>query len=179
MGPVISAAHRHRIVGPIDGGVSQRAELLLDGRGIKVPGGESGFFVGPTLFDRVTPAMDVYREEIFGPVLIVLRVAGYEEAVQLVNANPYGNGTAIFTRSGHWARRFQHEIEVGMVGVNVPIPVPMAFFSFGGWKASLFGDLHMHGMEGIAFYTRSKVVTTRWPAPAERMAASLVMPTLG
>jgi malonate-semialdehyde dehydrogenase (acetylating)/methylmalonate-semialdehyde dehydrogenase len=179
MGPVISAAHRDRIVSLIDSGVSQGAELLLDGRGIKVPGGENGFFVGPTLFDRVTPAMDIYREEIFGPVLIVLRVAGYEEAVQLVNANPYGNGTAIFTRSGHWARRFQHEIEVGMVGVNVPIPVPMAFFSFGGRKASLFGDLHMHGMEGIAFYTRSKVVTTRWPAPAERMAASLVMPTLG
>jgi malonate-semialdehyde dehydrogenase (acetylating)/methylmalonate-semialdehyde dehydrogenase len=179
MGPVISAAHRDRIVGLIDSGVSQGAELLLDGRGIKVAGGENGFFVGPTLFDRVTPAMDIYREEIFGPVLIVLRVASYEDAVQLVNDNPYGNGTAIFTRSGHWARRFQHEIEVGMVGVNVPIPVPMAFFSFGGWKASLFGDLHMHGMEGVAFYTRSKVVTTRWPAPAERMAASLVMPTLG
>jgi malonate-semialdehyde dehydrogenase (acetylating)/methylmalonate-semialdehyde dehydrogenase len=179
MGPVISAAHRDRIVGLIDSGVSQGAELLLDGRGIKVAGGENGFFVGPTLFDRVTPAMDIYREEIFGPVLIVLRVASYEDAVQLVNDNPYGNGTVIFTRSGHWARRFQHEIEVGMVGVNVPIPVPMAFFSFGGWKASLFGDLHMHGMEGVAFYTRSKVVTTRWPAPAERMAASLVMPTLG
>jgi malonate-semialdehyde dehydrogenase (acetylating)/methylmalonate-semialdehyde dehydrogenase len=179
MGPVISAAHRDRILGLIDSGVSQGAELLLDGRGIKVAGGDNGFFVGPTLFDRVTPAMDIYREEIFGPVLIVLRVASYEDAVQLVNANPYGNGTAIFTRSGHWARRFQHEIEVGMVGVNVPIPVPMAFFSFGGWKASLFGDLHMHGMEGVAFYTRSKVVTTRWPAPAERIAASLVMPTLG
>jgi malonate-semialdehyde dehydrogenase (acetylating)/methylmalonate-semialdehyde dehydrogenase len=179
MGPVISAAHRDRILGLIDSGVSQGAELLLDGRGIKVAGGENGFFVGPTLFDRVTPAMDIYREEIFGPVLIVLRVASYEDAVQLVNANPYGNGTAIFTRSGHWARRFQHEIEVGMVGVNVPIPVPMAFFSFGGWKASLFGDLHVHGMEGVAFYTRSKVVTTRWPAPAEHIAASLVMPTLG
>jgi malonate-semialdehyde dehydrogenase (acetylating)/methylmalonate-semialdehyde dehydrogenase len=179
MGPVISAAHRDRIHGLIDSGVAQGAALLLDGRGLTVPGLENGFFVGPTLFDRVTPAMDIYREEIFGPVLIVLRVASYEDAVSLVNANPYGNGTAIFTRSGHWARRFQHEIEVGMVGINVPIPVPMAFFSFGGWKASLFGDLHMHGMEGVSFYTRSKVVTTRWPAPAERMANSLAMPILG
>jgi malonate-semialdehyde dehydrogenase (acetylating)/methylmalonate-semialdehyde dehydrogenase len=179
MGPVISAAHRDRIHGLIDSGVAQGAALLLDGRGLAVPGLENGFFVGPTLFDRVTPAMDIYREEIFGPVLIVLRVASYEDAVSLVNANPYGNGTAIFTRSGHWARRFQHEIEVGMVGINVPIPVPMAFFSFGGWKASLFGDLHMHGMEGVSFYTRSKVVTTRWPALAERMANSLAMPTLG
>jgi malonate-semialdehyde dehydrogenase (acetylating)/methylmalonate-semialdehyde dehydrogenase len=179
MGPVISAAHRDRIHGLIDSGVAQGAALLLDGRGLTVPGLENGFFVGPTLFDRVTPAMEIYREEIFGPVLIVLRVPSYEEAVSLVNANPYGNGTAIFTRSGHWARRFQHEIEVGMVGINVPIPVPMAFFSFGGWKASLFGDLHMHGMEGVSFYTRSKVVTSRWPAPAERMASSLAMPILG
>ncbi|TCS71697.1 methylmalonate-semialdehyde dehydrogenase [acylating] [Sulfuritortus calidifontis] len=179
MGPVISAAHRDRIVGLIDSGVAQGAELVLDGRGLKVAGLEGGFFVGPTLFDRVRPEMDIYREEIFGPVLIVLRVASFDEAVRLVNANPYGNGTAIFTGSGHWARRFEHEIEVGMVGVNVPIPVPMAFFSFGGWKASLFGDLHMHGMEGVYFYTRTKVVTSRWPAPAERTANTLVMPTLG
>ena len=179
MGPVISAAHRDRIVGLIDSGVAQGAELVLDGRGIAVAGLENGFFVGPTLFDRVTPQMDIYREEIFGPVLIVLRLASFEAAVQLVNANPYGNGTAIFTRSGHWARRFENEIEVGMVGVNVPIPVPMAFFSFGGWKASLFGDLHMHGMEGVYFYTRTKVVTSRWPAPAERVGSALAMPTLG
>jgi len=179
MGPVISAAHRDRIVSLIDSGVAQGAELLLDGRGIGVAGCENGFFVGPTLFDRVTPEMDIYREEIFGPVLIVLRVDNFDAAVRLINANPYGNGTAIFTGSGHWARRFENEIEVGMVGVNVPIPVPMAFFSFGGWKASLFGDLHMHGMEGVYFCTRTKVVTSRWPAPAEKTGSSLAMPTLG
>ncbi len=179
MGPVISAAHRDKIVGYIDSGAAQGASLVLDGRGIEVPGHENGFYVGPTLFDHVTPDMTIYREEIFGPVLIVLRAADFDQALDLVNANPYGNGTAVFTRSGHFARRFQHEIEVGMVGINVPIPVPMAFFSFGGWKASLFGDLHMHGMEGVSFYTRSKVVTSRWPAPAERSAAGLAMPTLG
>jgi malonate-semialdehyde dehydrogenase (acetylating) / methylmalonate-semialdehyde dehydrogenase len=179
MGPVISAAHRDRIVSLINSGVAQGAELLLDGRGIEVAGCENGFFVGPTLFDRVTPEMDIYREEIFGPVLIVLRVDSFEAAVRLINANPYGNGTAIFTGSGHWARRFENEIEVGMVGVNVPIPVPMAFFSFGGWKASLFGDLHMNGMEGVYFYTRTKVVTSRWPAPAEETGSTLAMPTLG
>ena len=179
MGPVISKAHRDRIVALIGSGVAQGAELVLDGRGIRVAGCENGFFVGPTLFDRVTPQMDIYKEEIFGPVLIVLRADSFESALKLVNANPYGNGTAIFTGSGHWARRFENEIEVGMVGVNVPIPVPMAFFSFGGWKASLFGDLHMHGMEGVYFYTRTKVVTSRWPAPAERTGGSLAMPTLG
>jgi malonate-semialdehyde dehydrogenase (acetylating)/methylmalonate-semialdehyde dehydrogenase len=179
MGPVISKPHRDRIVSLIDSGVAQGAELVLDGRGVRVAGCENGFFVGPTLFDRVTPAMDIYREEIFGPVLIVLRADSFDSAVKLINANPYGNGTAIFTGSGHWARRFENEIEVGMVGVNVPIPVPMAFFSFGGWKASLFGDLHMHGMEGVAFYTRTKVVTSRWPAPAERTGSTLAMPTLG
>ena len=177
MGPLISAAHRERIVSLIDSGVAQGAELVLDGRGLTVPDCEHGFFVGPTLFDRVTPGMDIYREEIFGPVLIVLRAENYEAAVKLVNANPYGNGTAIFTSSGHWARRFENEIEVGMVGVNVPIPVPMAFFSFGGWKASLFGDLHVHGMEGVYFHTRTKVITSRWPAPSERTASSLAMPT--
>ncbi len=179
MGPVISAAHRDRIVSLIDSGVAQGAELALDGRGLQAAGNENGFFVGPTLFDRVKPEMDIYREEIFGPVLIVLRVESYEAAVELINANPYGNGTAIFTSSGHWARCFENEIEVGMVGINVPIPVPMAFFSFGGWKASLFGDLHMHGMEGVYFYTRTKVVTSRWPALAERTGNTLAMPTLG
>ncbi|NWG86387.1 MAG: CoA-acylating methylmalonate-semialdehyde dehydrogenase [Hydrogenophilaceae bacterium] len=179
MGPVITAAHRERIVSLIDSGIAQGAELVLDGRGLKVSGHEGGFFVGPTLFDRVKPEMDIYREEIFGPVLIVLRADSFEAALRLINSNPYGNGTAIFTGSGHWARRFENEIEVGMVGINVPIPVPMAFFSFGGWKASLFGDLHMHGMEGVYFYTRTKVVTSRWPAPAERMANTLAMPTLG
>ena len=179
MGPVISAAHRDRIVSLIDSGLAQGADLVLDGRAIEVAGCEDGFFVGPSLFDRVTPEMDIYKEEIFGPVLIVLRADSFDAAVKLINANPYGNGTAIFTGSGHWARRFENEIEVGMVGVNVPIPVPMAFFSFGGWKASLFGDLHMHGMEGVFFYTRTKVVTSRWPAPAERTGGTLAMPTLG
>jgi len=178
MGPVISAAHRDRIVSLIDGGIAQGAELVLDGRGLQVAGHEAGFFVGPTLFDRVTPEMDIYREEIFGPVLIVLRAASLDEAIALVNRNPYGNGTAIFTRSGAAARRFENEIEVGMVGINVPIPVPMAFFSFGGWKASLFGDLHMHGMEGVWFYTRTKTVTSRWPSTPGAGGGGLAMPAL-
>jgi malonate-semialdehyde dehydrogenase (acetylating)/methylmalonate-semialdehyde dehydrogenase len=179
MGPVISAPHRDKIVGFIDSGVAQGATLVTDGRGIKVPGYEGGYFVGPTLFDHVNTEMTIYREEIFGPVLIVLRAASFDEAIDLVNSNPYANGTAIFTSSGAAARRFQNEIEVGMVGINVPIPVPMAFFSFGGWKSSLFGDLHMHGMEGVYFYTRTKAVTTRWPQVSDKHASTLVMPTLG
>ncbi|OIR01867.1 putative 3-oxopropanoate dehydrogenase [mine drainage metagenome] len=179
MGPVISAPHRDKIVGYIDSGVKQGAKLVTDGRGVKVEGYERGFFVGPTLFDNVSTAMDIYRDEIFGPVLIVLRVSSLDEAIRMINSNPYANGTAIFTTSGAAARRFQNEIEVGMVGINVPIPVPMAFFSFGGWKASLFGDLHMHGMEGVYFYTRTKAITTRWPEVAERSASTLTMPTLG
>ena len=179
MGPVISAQHRDKIVGYIDSGVQQGAKLVTDGRGIRVPGHENGFFVGPTLFDNVTTEMTIYREEIFGPVLIVLRVASLDEAISLVNSNPYANGTAIFTESGGAARRFQNEIEVGMVGINVPIPVPMAFFSFGGWKSSLFGDLHMHGMEGVYFYTRTKAITTRWPEVTDKKISTLVMPTLG
>jgi len=179
MGPVISAQHRDKIVGYIDSGVQQGAKLVADGRGIKVAGHEKGFFVGPTLFDNVTTGMTIYKEEIFGPVLIVLRVATFDEAIDMVNSNPYANGTAIFTSSGAAARRFQSEIEVGMVGINVPIPVPMAFFSFGGWKSSLFGDLHMHGMEGVYFYTRTKAITTRWPEVAERSGSTLTMPTLG
>ncbi|MDP1681439.1 MAG: CoA-acylating methylmalonate-semialdehyde dehydrogenase [Burkholderiales bacterium] len=178
MGPVISSAHRDRIVGLIDSGVTQGATLVLDGRGIRVSGCEQGFFVGPTLFDQVTPEMEIYREEIFGPVLIVLRAANLSDAIALVNRNPYGNGTAIFTRSGAVARRFENEIEVGMVGINVPIPVPMAFFSFGGWKASLFGDLHMHGMEGVWFYTRTKAVTSRWPSDPDAAPSGLAMPTM-
>jgi malonate-semialdehyde dehydrogenase (acetylating)/methylmalonate-semialdehyde dehydrogenase len=179
MGPVISAPHRDKIVGFIDSGVAQGATLVTDGRGIKVSGYEGGYFVGPTLFDHVSTEMTIYREEIFGPVLIVLRAASFNEAIDLVNSNPYANGTAIFTSSGAAARRFQNEIEVGMVGINVPIPVPMAFFSFGGWKSSLFGDLHMHGMEGVYFYTRTKAVTTRWPQVSDKHASTLVMPTLG
>jgi len=179
MGPVISRQHKDKIVSYIDSGVAQGAALVTDGRGIKVAGHENGFFVGPTLFDRVSTEMTIYREEIFGPVLIVLRAASLSDAISLVNSNPYANGTAIFTSSGAAARRFQNEIEVGMVGINVPIPVPMAFFSFGGWKASLFGDLHMHGMEGVYFYTRTKAVTTRWPESSDRKTSTLAMPTLG
>jgi malonate-semialdehyde dehydrogenase (acetylating)/methylmalonate-semialdehyde dehydrogenase len=176
MGPVITAQQRDRIRDYIIAGVDAGATLALDGRGITVPGYETGFFIGPTIFDRVTTDMMIYRDEIFGPVLVVLRVDTLDEAIALVNRSEYGNGTAIFTRSGAAARRFEDEIEVGMVGVNVPIPVPMAFFSFGGWKSSLFGDLHIHGTEGIAFYTRTKAITTRWP-PADG-AASLSMPTI-
>jgi len=178
MGPVISAPHRDRIVSLIDSGVQQGARLVVDGRGVQVSGHAGGYFVGPTLFDNVTPQMDIYREEIFGPVLIVVRAESLDEAMALINRNPYGNGTAIFTRSGAAARRFENEIEVGMVGINVPIPVPMAFFSFGGWKASLFGDLHMHGMEGVYFYTRTKAVTSRWPSEPGVTGGGLVMPTM-
>ncbi len=177
MGPLITAAHRDRVRHYIDSGVAEGATLVLDGRGLTVEDCERGFFLGPTLFDDVTTDMTIYRDEIFGPVLIVLRVRSLDDAILLVNANPYGNGTAIFTCSGYSARRFQYKVEVGMVGVNVPIPVPMAFFSFGGWKASLFGDLHMHGMEGVYFYTRTKVVTSRWPTTEEQAGSSLAMPT--
>jgi malonate-semialdehyde dehydrogenase (acetylating) / methylmalonate-semialdehyde dehydrogenase len=178
MGPLVTAAHRDKVRGYIDSGVDEGAALVLDGRGLTVQGHESGFFLGPTLFDRVTPEMRIYRDEIFGPVLIVVRVDNYDEAIALVNRNPYGNGTALFTASGGAARRFEDEIEVGMVGINVPIPVPMAFFSFGGWKQSLFGDLHVHGMEAISFYTRTKAITTRWPNQ-DAGSHGLVMPTLG
>jgi len=166
MGPVITAAARDRIKGLIDKGAGEGAALVVDGRDIRVPGHERGFFVGPTLFDRVTPEMTIYREEIFGPVLCVVRVDSLKAALDLVNLNPYANGVALFTRSGHAARRFQEEVEVGMVGINVPIPVPTAYYSFGGWKASLFGDTHAHGAEGVHFFTRGKVVTTRWLDPS-------------
>ena len=179
MGPLVTAAHRERIRGIIAAGVAEGAEVALDGRTLRVPGGESGFFLGPTLLDRVTPSMTVYREEIFGPVLVVLRVGSLAEAIALVNANPYGNGTALFTASGLAARTFEHEVQVGMVGINVAIPVPMAFFSFGGWKQSLFGDLHVHGPEGVKFYTRTKTVTSRWPAAEETSRPTLAMPTHG
>jgi malonate-semialdehyde dehydrogenase (acetylating)/methylmalonate-semialdehyde dehydrogenase len=163
MGPVITAAAKARIVGLIGTGVKQGAELPVDGRELTVPGHENGFFVGPTVIDRVRPEMDVYREEIFGPVLSVVRADSVDAAIELINANPYGNGTAIFTSSGDAARRFQRGVKVGMVGINVPIPVPMAYYSFGGWKDSLFGEHHIHGPEGVRFYTRAKVVTSRWP----------------
>jgi malonate-semialdehyde dehydrogenase (acetylating) / methylmalonate-semialdehyde dehydrogenase len=165
MGPLITAAHRDRVAGYVASAESEGADVVLDGREVKVPGGDGGFFVGPTLVDHVTPPMQVYRDEIFGPVLSVLRVGSLDKAIDLVNANPYGNGTAIFTRDGHAARRFRRDVQVGMVGVNVAIPVPMAYYSFGGWKESLFGDAHIHGMEGVRFNTRLKSVTTRWPDP--------------
>jgi malonate-semialdehyde dehydrogenase (acetylating)/methylmalonate-semialdehyde dehydrogenase len=179
MGPLVTAAHRDRIRGLIQKGVDDGAQVALDGRGLRVPGSEGGFFLGPTLLDHVQTEMTVYREEIFGPVLVVLRVATLDDAIALVNRNPYGNGTALFTGSGRAARRFEHGVQVGMVGINVAIPVPMAFYSFGGWKQSLFGDLHVHGVEGVKFYTRTKAVTTRWPDPEVGGRSGLAMPTLG
>ncbi len=166
MGPLITRAHRDRVAGYVDSALAEGAEVVVDGRGLTVTGGEEGFFFGPTLVDRVTPEMAVYRDEIFGPVLSVLRADSLDEAIALVNANPYGNGTAIFTRDGAAARRFRRDVTVGMVGINVAIPVPMAYYSFGGWKQSLFGDAHIHGMEGVRFNTRLKTITTRWPDPA-------------
>jgi malonate-semialdehyde dehydrogenase (acetylating)/methylmalonate-semialdehyde dehydrogenase len=177
MGPLVSAPHRDKVLGYIDQGVAEGAELLADGRGFTVPGHPGGYWVGATLFDRVTPAMAIYREEIFGPVLALVRVPDYASAVGLINGHPYGNGTAIFTRDGDAARDFSHGILAGMVGINVPIPVPMAFHSFGGWKASLFGDHHIHGPEGVRFYTRLKTITTRWPT-GMRSGADFVMPTM-
>jgi malonate-semialdehyde dehydrogenase (acetylating)/methylmalonate-semialdehyde dehydrogenase len=179
MGPLVTREHRDKVKGYVDRGVAEGATLVVDGRGYAVKGHENGFFLGTSLFDRVQPAMTIYKDEIFGPVLVVLRVNTIEDAIALVNASPYANGTAIFTESGGAARRFENEIQVGMVGINVPIPVPVAFYSFGGWKASLFGDLHMHGMEGVKFYTRTKVVTTRWPHTDTPRGGGFIMPTLG
>ncbi len=165
MGPLITRVHRDRVAGYVDSALADGADVVVDGRGVTVDGGADGFFFGPTLVDRVTTDMAVYRDEIFGPVLSVLRVDTLDDAIALVNANPYGNGTAIFTRDGHAARRFRRDVSVGMVGINVAIPVPMAYYSFGGWKQSLFGDAHIHGMEGVRFNTRLKSITTRWPEP--------------
>ncbi len=166
MGPLVTAAHRDKVVGYLDAGVESGAELVVDGRAVEPDGAAEGFWLGPTLFDHVGPEMSVYTDEIFGPVLSVIRAPTYDAALDLVNANPYGNGTAIFTNDGGAARRFQHDVQVGMVGINVPIPVPMAYYSFGGWKNSLFGDTHAHGAEGVHFYTRGKVVTSRWLDPS-------------
>jgi malonate-semialdehyde dehydrogenase (acetylating)/methylmalonate-semialdehyde dehydrogenase len=163
MGPVVTAQARDRIVGYIARGAAAGATAVVDGRDCRVASNPDGFFVGPTLFDKVTPKMEIYTDEIFGPVLSVVRVDTLNDAIELINANPYGNGTAVFTSSGSAARIFQRDVEVGMIGINVPIPVPMAFYSFGGWKASLFGDHHIHGPEGVKFYTRGKAVTSRWP----------------
>jgi malonate-semialdehyde dehydrogenase (acetylating) / methylmalonate-semialdehyde dehydrogenase len=175
MGPLVTAQHRDKVAGYIKTGISEKASVVLDGSNPPV---KEGFFLGTSLFDHVKPGMQIYKDEIFGPVLVVVRVETLEEAIELINKNPYANGTAIFTESGGAARRFENEVQVGMVGINVPIPVPVAFYSFGGWKNSLFGDLHVHGMEGVKFYTRTKVVTTRWPHQ-DTPAAGLNMPTLG
>ncbi len=166
MGPLVTEAHRDRVRDYIDAGVEEGATLLADGRPLAEE--EDGFFLGPTLFDHVTPNMSIYQDEIFGPVLSTVRVNDYQEAMKLIGDNPYANGVAIFTNDGGAARKFQNEVPVGMVGINVPIPVPTAYYSFGGWKASLFGGAHMYGMEGINFYTRAKVVTSRWPDPSQR-----------
>jgi malonate-semialdehyde dehydrogenase (acetylating)/methylmalonate-semialdehyde dehydrogenase len=165
MGPLITRAHCDKVRGYVDRGVAEGAKLVADGRGLKIG---DGFFLGPCLFDHVTPQMSIYKDEIFGPVLCVARAATYDEAITMVNRNQYANGVAIFTNDGGAARKFQSEVEVGMVGINVPIPVPMAYYSFGGWKASLFGDHHIYGRDGVHFYTRTKAVTSRWPDPRHR-----------
>ena len=168
MGPLINKAHLDKVAGYVDAGVKEGATLLADGRTLKIAGREKGFFLGPCLFDNVKPGMSIYKEEIFGPVLGITRLATYDDAIKLINSNPYANGVAIFTNDGGAARKFQHEVEVGMVGINVPIPVPMAYYSFGGWKASLFGDHHIYGRDGVRFYTRTKAITSRWPDPRHR-----------
>lgn len=166
MGPLVTRVHRDKVESYVGAGVNEGATLVVDGRDPQVEGAAGGFWLGPTLFDNVKSEMSIYEDEIFGPVLSVLRVKSYKDAVELVNNHPYGNGTAIFTNDGGAARRFQNEVQVGMIGINVPIPVPMAYYSFGGWKASLFGDTHAHGMEGVHFFTRGKVVTSRWLDPS-------------
>jgi malonate-semialdehyde dehydrogenase (acetylating) / methylmalonate-semialdehyde dehydrogenase len=177
MGPLVTRQHRDKVESYLDGGVAQGATLAVDGRSHPLPDGD-GFWLGPTVLDHVTPEMSCYQDEIFGPVLSVVRTPSYDEGMGVIAANPYGNGTAIFTNDGGAARRFQNEVEVGMVGVNVPIPVPMAYYSFGGWKASLFGDTHVHGSEGVHFYTRGKVITSRWLDPGHG-GVNLGFPTNG
>jgi malonate-semialdehyde dehydrogenase (acetylating)/methylmalonate-semialdehyde dehydrogenase len=178
MGPLVTGVHRDKVKGYIEKGVSEGATVVVDGRDVVPDSDGEGYFIGPTLFDNVTKDMTIYKEEIFGPVLSVVRADTYEEALKLINDHPYGNGTAIFTNDGGAARRFQNEVEVGMIGINVPIPVPMAYFSFGGWKASLFGDTHAHGTEGVHFFTRGKVVTSRWLDPSHG-GLNLGFPTNG
>ncbi|PTS85787.1 methylmalonate-semialdehyde dehydrogenase (CoA acylating) [Pseudomonas sp. HMWF032] len=179
MGPLVTGAARDKVKGYIDAGVAQGARLVVDGRDLVVAGNENGFFVGGTLFDKVTPQMSIYTDEIFGPVLCIVRVGSLEAAMQLINDHEYGNGTCIFTRDGEAARLFCDEIEVGMVGVNVPLPVPVSYHSFGGWKRSLFGDLHAYGPDGVRFYTRKKAITQRWPQRASHEAAQFAFPSNG
>lgn len=177
MGPLVTRQHLEKVRGYVELGIAEGAKVVVDGRDFRRQGYEDGFFIGGTLFDHVTPNMRIYKEEIFGPVLSVVRAPDYKIAADIINAHEFGNGTAIFTRDGDAAREFAHDIRVGMVGINVPIPVPMAFHSFGGWKASLFGDHHMHGPEGVRFYTRLKTITSRWPTGI-RAGADFVMPTM-
>ncbi|HEY0950493.1 CoA-acylating methylmalonate-semialdehyde dehydrogenase [Nocardioides sp.] len=176
MGPLVTRAHRDKVASYIDAGEAEGATLVVDGRKVDADGETNGFWLGPTLFDHVEASMSIYTDEIFGPVLCVVRAETYAEAIELVNANRYGNGTAIFTSNGGAARAFEQDVEVGMIGVNVPIPVPMAYYSFGGWKSSLFGDTHAHGVEGVHFFTRGKVVTTRWPDPGSAGGLELAFP---
>lgn len=178
MGPLITREHREKVAGYIQTGVDEGAELVVDGRQTTVDGAGDGYFIGGSLFDHVTPSMRIHSEEIFGPVLAIARVASFDEAVSMINAHEYGNGTAIFTRDGDAARQYCEQIQVGMVGVNVPIPVPMAFHSFGGWKRSLFGPLHMHGPDGVRFYTRMKTITQRWPSGIREETNHFTMPTM-
>jgi malonate-semialdehyde dehydrogenase (acetylating)/methylmalonate-semialdehyde dehydrogenase len=166
MGPLVTKQHRDKVASYVGAGIQEGATAVVDGRNVQADGAKEGYWLGPTLFDNVKTNMTIYTDEIFGPVLSVVRVKTYEEALKIVNDHPYGNGTAIFTNDGGAARRFQNEIEVGMVGINVPIPVPVAYYSFGGWKNSLFGDSHAHGTEGVHFYTRGKVITSRWLDPS-------------
>ncbi len=176
MGPLVTRAHRDKVASYVDAGEAAGATLVVDGRTVDADGEADGFWLGPTLFDHVRPSMSIYTDEIFGPVLCVVRADTYAEAIELVNANRYGNGTAIFTGNGGAARAFEQDVEVGMIGINVPIPVPMAYYSFGGWKSSLFGDTHAHGVEGVHFFTRGKVVTTRWPDPGSAGGLELAFP---
>jgi len=178
MGPVVSAAHQKKVLGYIDKGEQEGAKLVVDGRGIQVAGHAEGYYVGGTLFDNVTSDMTIWREEIFGPVLSIMRSSDYDSALQLVNSHEFGNGSAIFTSNGHTAREFVQNVEAGMVGVNVPVPVPMAFHSFGGWKRSVFGALNVHGPDGVRFYTRMKTATVRWPS-GQQTVSEFSMPTLG
>ena len=177
MGPVISKEHKDKIVNYIEIGQKEGADLILDGRNIKIQGYENGYFVGPTIFDNVNKDMQIYKEEIFGPVLSVIRAKNFDEALKLVNDHEFGNGVSIFTRDGDTGRTFASDAKIGMVGINIPIPVPVAFHSFGGWKRSLFGDQHMHGPEGVRFYTKLKTITSRWPSGL-RSDPEFVMPTM-
>ncbi len=177
MGPLVTKQHLEKVTGYVDAGVAEGAELVVDGRGAKVADAPDGFFIGGCLFDKVTDQMSIYKEEIFGPVLSVVRADSFDHALKLVNDHEFGNGASIFTRDGDAAREFSSKAQIGMIGVNVPIPVPMAFHSFGGWKSSLFGDHHMHGPEGVRFYTRYKAITQRWPTGI-RAGAEFVMPTM-